>query len=424
MEARLQRQQVAHRHREALGDADAAVLRRDDLIHRLRDRLPRVRTGLEAPLRGGRDRPEQQHGEQEHRRHRPVLGHPPVGVRETRADQAQRQAVLLAREMRRGRREQVRDQSVLLQQVEGAHTEARHEQLLELVEQARRRNVLEQPRERRKRRARALVQREAELGLEAHGAQHPHRILAVARLGIADQAQRARTDVGDAAGEIPDREVLDVVVERVAGEVAAPDVLVDRAVDVVAQQPTAMIVHEIGVRARRRPVADVVVRIIPGVHVAIHVAELVDALVGADRFVRLGIAVVVRLRIRRDRLAGGTEGRHLDDLLAEADVREPEAPADQAAVAEQPPDLLGRGIGRDVEVLGFPADQAGPGRSRPPGNPGSRRPSGGRAPSRRCWRSSSARSGGPRVRRLPGLDPGRWAGSRKWVRLRSSDGPI
>jgi hypothetical protein len=40
------------------------------------------------------------------------------------------------------------------------------------------------------------LDREIELGREAHGAQHAHRIFAVARLGIADQLRsRARTSL-------------------------------------------------------------------------------------------------------------------------------------------------------------------------------------------------------------------------------------
>ena len=58
------------------------------------------------------------------------------------------------------------------------------------------------------------------------------------------------------------------------------------------------------------------------------------------------------------RLAGvGAEGGRLDDLRAEEDVRQAEAAADDAAVAKQPPDLVGRGAGGDVEVLGLAAEQ-------------------------------------------------------------------
>lgn len=52
--------------------------------------------------------------------------------------------------------------------------------------------------------------------------------------------------------------------------------------------------------------------------------------------------------------AGARSGR-LDDLLAEDHVHQLEAPADDARAAEQRADLLGRGIGGHVEVLGFQA---------------------------------------------------------------------
>src|SRR5579863_1641362 len=82
---------------------------------------------------------------------------------------------------------------------------------------------------------------ESELRLEARGAQHPHWVLAVARLGIADETELARGNVLDAAHVVPNGKVGDVVVERVGGEIAPPDVLIDRAVDVVAQNPSARI---------------------------------------------------------------------------------------------------------------------------------------------------------------------------------------
>ena len=53
----------------------------------------------------------------------------------------------------------------------------------------------------------------------------------------------------------------------------------------------------------------------------------------------------------------GAERRDLDDLVAEAHVREVEAPADQPAVAEQLLDLVGVRIGRDVEILRMQAEQ-------------------------------------------------------------------
>lgn len=49
------------------------------------------------------------------------------------------------------------------------------------------------------------------------------------------------------------------------------------------------------------------------------------------------------------------EGRGFDDFLAEHHVHQLEAPADDAGAAKQRPDLLGRGIGGHVEILGLQA---------------------------------------------------------------------
>ena len=108
-------------------------------------------------------------------------------------------------------------------------------------------------------RAGLAVQREAELGLEARGAQHAHRVLAIARDRIADQLQAPRGDVFDAAGVVPDREVGDVVVQRVGGEVAAPHVVVDGAVGVVAQDAAVLVgdaIFVVIVARRRRDAND------------------------------------------------------------------------------------------------------------------------------------------------------------------------
>ena len=74
-----------------------------------------------------------------------------------------------------------------------------------------------------------------------------------------------------------------------------------------------------------------------------HVEHAVLGLVDAVVLVHLGVR--------------GAEGRDLDDLHAEAHVREVEAPADQPAVAEQLADLLRVRVGRDVEVLGMQPEQ-------------------------------------------------------------------
>ena len=57
----------------------------------------------------------------------------------------------------------------------------------------------------------------------------------------------------------------------------------------------------------------------------------------------------------------GAEGRDLDHLVLAAaavhHVHDAKAPADDEGAAEQALDLLGRGVGGDVEVLGPQADQ-------------------------------------------------------------------
>src|SRR5690606_6219667 len=136
-------------------------------------------------------------------------------------------------------------------------------------------------------------------------AQHPHRILTVARFRIADQTHHAIGDIFEAADVVAYGKVFDGVVQRVRGEVAAHGIVLDAAVHVVAQYAT----------------------------------------------------IVVHFAIATAVIAVGAEGRDLDDLAPEHHVRQPEAASDQAAVAEQRLDLFRSGVGGHVEVLGMPADQ-------------------------------------------------------------------
>ena len=181
-------------------------------------------------------------------------------------------------------------------------------ELQELVEQPRRRHAVDEVREPWNRRGRIRMDREAELCRETRGSQHAHRVLAVPRLRIADQAQLPRLDVGHAAGEVPDRKISDVVVKGIGREVPAPDVFLDGPVDVVADQPT-------GLRG--------------------DLPVLAAGLLGAE----------------------SAESRDLDDLPSEAHVGQTEAAADQATVAEQRAHVLRVRIGRDVEVLRVPAEE-------------------------------------------------------------------
>ena len=177
---------------------------------------------------------------------------------------------------------------------------ARQQQLQHFLEQARRGHVLDQVREFADRRARLRVDAEAELGGEAHRAQHAHRVLAKTQGRIADDAHGLLAHVGEAAVVVEHGFVVRVVVQRVGGEIAPRRVLHPRAVDVVAQQPAV--------------------------------------LVGFPAF-------------------AGAEGGHLDRLRAEQHVHQLEAPADQVRAPEQAVHLVRVRIGGDVEVLGNDAEQ-------------------------------------------------------------------
>ena len=154
--------------------------------------------------------------------------------------------------------------------------------------------------------ARVAFDVEAELAGEAHCPKHPHGILAIAFGREADHPQPALAHVGMAFGEIDDGAIAVVVVEAVHREVAAPGILLQRAVDVVAH----------------------------------------DASVD-PHMVRIGSRLV----------EVGAEGRDLDDLPAHAHVREPESAADEPAAPEQPAYGLRRRAGRDVEILRLEAQQ-------------------------------------------------------------------
>ena len=192
-----------------------------------------------------------------------------------------------------------------------------------------------------------------ELRLEARGAQHAHRILAIARLRIADQPQRARGDVCRTAHVVPDREIGDVVVERVGGEVAAPDVLVDGAVDVVAQDAPGLIESA---RCQCRVGADRMDHVgEPERRTGSGSASTTGSSRSPTLHPEFRQLVVVQIGDRAprpcERRAGRAERRDFDDLAAEEHMRETEPPADQTAVAEQLAHLLRQRVGGDVEIF-------------------------------------------------------------------------
>jgi hypothetical protein len=228
----------------------------------------------------------------------------------------------------------------------------------------------------RNRRTRFAVEREAELRLEARRAQHANRILAVACDRIADQLETPRADVLDAARVVPDREVRDVVVQRVGREIAAPDVVVDGAVGVVAQDAAVLVGDAIlvfvvavaGARVARsvalahRRVAVEARLVWPClgehqalVHFGFFVIRVVDQFV-IDVVVEIGRGWLgeVLVDLRR---AHGAERGDLDDLATEEHMRQPESATDEPAVAERAFDFFRRRAGGDVEILRRNTDQ-------------------------------------------------------------------
>ena len=185
-------------------------------------------------------------------------------------------------------------------------------QAQDLLEEARTRG----PRERRARRHHRVVHvgvdAEVEARGELDGAQDAHRVLAEARLGVADGAHHAPLDVAPTADPVEDLAVVEVVEEAVDGEVAAHRVLV----------------------------------------------RLAERVVGADEEVDVGAAVARRIERVGVGLRRPAERRDLDHLAApEQHVHQAEASSDDARVAEQLAHVLGARAGRDVEVLGAPVEQ-------------------------------------------------------------------
>ena len=151
---------------------------------------------------------------------------------------------------------------------------------------------------------------EAQLGGEAHGAEHAHRVFPVAGFRVANQPHLAVFQIVNAVGEIHHGEVADAVIEGVYGEISAQGVFFQIAVDVIPQQQ----------------------------------AVLAGSAV---------IVVVIFLRFCRISAKGGD----LNDFPAEQDVNNAEAPANQPGVAEQVMHLFRRGVGGDIKILGFAAKQ-------------------------------------------------------------------
>ena len=169
------------------------------------------------------------------------------------------------------------------------------------------------------------------------------------------QRIRRRLEIGEPADVVDDREGADVVEQRVDGEVAPEGILFGRAVGVVAlNQAIGGTVGGAISRARLQAwLAQPIRRGVLGVGALVvgrfHHAGSVHRLAIAAGFECLG-----NLGLGRDlgRVDLAPEGRDLDRLGAELDVRKPEAPADDPAVAKQLLDLMRVRRRPDVEILG------------------------------------------------------------------------
>ena len=175
-------------------------------------------------------------------------------------------------------------------------------ELHHLVEKARGGHVFKRAGHLRNRALGVAVHRKSELCRNAHGAHHAHRILAVALDGVANHHEAPLLEILKASVVVVDLLRGRVVVHGVDREVAARRVLPHFAKDVVAHDaPVGVLAHARGIERAK--------------------------------------------------------GRALDDLVAEDYVHEPKALADDVGATLCALDLLGFGIGGNVEVLGRDAQK-------------------------------------------------------------------
>ena len=347
VEARLQGPDFLHVGHEAALDREVFGLGREHIVgRREQGRQGRHAAAFALLPEPAHLRPEQR-GEQETRRGRLVGADARVGAGQGRGDEA---FAIGCVEHRVEQRQQAFVQAFGAQAFDGGLGAAAKQQLEDFVEQPRLGHTVDEVGAIGDRRARGVVDLEAEFGREAHRAQHAHRVFAVARLGMADDAQALGFDVADAAVIVEHGLGRRVVEHRVDGEIAPRGVFVLFAEDVVAQQAPGFVG-----RARlrdRQHFARAVAPFAPGA----------ERLVGARMALGLLAAAFIRIGGRGGGFgfagAGqGTEGRDFDDLVAKAHMHDLEAPPDDARASEQRLHLFGRRVGGDVEILGFLADQ-------------------------------------------------------------------
>jgi hypothetical protein len=244
---------------------------------------------------------------------------------------------------------------------------AREKQLQHLIEEARRGHTPQKLAQPPDGFGRCRVDPEAELRLETRRAQHAYRVFPKACLRITDQPQAPGRNVFDTAAIVPNGEVGYVVVERIGREIAAPDVFINGAVDVVPQDAAGRVERTLRSVVEGRPgfPAEGIgwsgllgsARLLASI--GLPVSRSLWILIELRRLAILWIGVRQRLLTLRRR-GRGAEGGDLDDLLAEEDVGQPEPPPYQAAIAEQALYLLRKCVRSHVEILRLHAEQEVP----------------------------------------------------------------
>ena len=86
-----------------------------------------------------------------------------------------------------------------------------------------------------------MVQTKTELGGKTHGPQHTHRVFTVALFGIADQADQSGLQIVQTAGVIQYREVFDIVIQGIYGEITALSVFLNGTIDIITADKMKLI---------------------------------------------------------------------------------------------------------------------------------------------------------------------------------------
>jgi hypothetical protein len=144
-------------------------------------------------------------------------------------------------------------QAFLAQLLQAGQRLAAHQQLEHFVEHARGRHVVDQRRHHRDRRAGGRLDRELQLGGEAHHAQHAHRVFAVARFRLPMMRRSWRGCPRCRRGS-PAPIGGRVVVHGVDGEVAPHGVFVLRTEGVVAQDAAMLVLRRVVLALPRKVV--------------------------------------------------------------------------------------------------------------------------------------------------------------------------